>query len=246
MHVGACVSVERPLWSCLSAQYVTCDTRLRDQCKGTPCNRCVSDKTNSTGWNLLWCFIFLNHQIWMPCWLPGCYRKSSGNSILRNGENVLLAKNTNLLVRVIPVALTCTLQTNLFCFSCPEIILSTWKSRKCYFILIVSRNMVKRLSQVSAALITVFKLTENTLFSSVILPYVLSISHDSHHTKIVSSCPLLKSNINQKKVVLGMLSVCDTCIDGSVPWHYCLQGCPLKNVIATQWEIKLFCVENYL
>lgn len=74
----------------------------------------VQIKTNNTGWNLLWCFIFLNHQIWMPCWLPGCYRKSSGNSILRNGENVLLAKNSNLPVRVIPVALSCTLQTNLF------------------------------------------------------------------------------------------------------------------------------------
>lgn len=52
MHVGACVCVERPLYSCLSAQYVTCDTKLRDQCKGTPCNRCGSDKTNNTGWNL--------------------------------------------------------------------------------------------------------------------------------------------------------------------------------------------------
>lgn len=32
---------------CLSAQYVTCDTKLRDQCKGTPCNRCGSDQASN-------------------------------------------------------------------------------------------------------------------------------------------------------------------------------------------------------
>lgn len=58
VHVTACAHVEIPLCSCLSAQYVTCDTKLRDQCKGTPCNRCGSDKANNTGRNVLWCLFF--------------------------------------------------------------------------------------------------------------------------------------------------------------------------------------------
>lgn len=32
------------LFLCVSAQLVTCDTKLRDQCKGTPCNRYKSDQ----------------------------------------------------------------------------------------------------------------------------------------------------------------------------------------------------------
>lgn len=42
-------ALKAPLCSCLSAQYVTCDTKLRDQCKGTPCNRCGSDKNQRRG-----------------------------------------------------------------------------------------------------------------------------------------------------------------------------------------------------
>lgn len=102
-HVATCTRVERPLCFCLSAQYVTCDTKLRDRCKGTPCNRCGSDQANNTSWNVRYYEVYCDflpppppslppHQIWVPCWVPGCYRKSSWNGILRNGENMLLTK----------------------------------------------------------------------------------------------------------------------------------------------------------
>lgn len=40
VHVRA---LKRRLCPCFSAQLVTCDTKLRDQCKGTTCNRYSSD-----------------------------------------------------------------------------------------------------------------------------------------------------------------------------------------------------------
>uniref|UniRef100_A0A8C2ZLT5 Cysteine rich secretory protein LCCL domain containing 1 n=1 Tax=Cyclopterus lumpus TaxID=8103 RepID=A0A8C2ZLT5_CYCLU len=42
---------EKLLRSCFSAQFVTCDTKLRDQCKGTPCNRyeCPAGCLDATG-----------------------------------------------------------------------------------------------------------------------------------------------------------------------------------------------------
>lgn len=76
VHVGSCVTIQRPffLCSCVSAQLVSCDRKLRDQCKGTPCNRYSWDKiwniethNNGEGFQLL--YVVLIHRYECPA---GC------------------------------------------------------------------------------------------------------------------------------------------------------------------------------
>uniref|UniRef100_A0A665VL81 LCCL domain-containing protein n=1 Tax=Echeneis naucrates TaxID=173247 RepID=A0A665VL81_ECHNA len=51
VHVFSCANPQKNLYVCVSAQLVICDTKLRDQCKGTPCNRyeCPAGCLDATG-----------------------------------------------------------------------------------------------------------------------------------------------------------------------------------------------------
>lgn len=78
---------------------VDCDTKLRDRCKGTTCNRW---RLSSTRWlntgaggrgggtfRRLCChvtFLSFVSQVWVSAWLPGDARKSGWNWILRHGN----------------------------------------------------------------------------------------------------------------------------------------------------------------